>query len=1001
MSILLRIWTCRQFCLLWFLWGLLPISFSQNAAGAEQGLLNSQSEVSSSRSELNKAIEEGRTNAHQGNYHEALKHYEFALEWLRKSHDISTTADLLSEIAIIHRKLGDFERSQRFQQEAMNLYTELDDVMSQAKALRRLGVLFRHQGKLFRAIQYQEQALTLLEQQQDREGIAQILTNLGIIYSELGRLQRARDYFERALTIYESLDKQSGMSYILGNLGQLFLYLGDSQQALAYLERSRELKQSLGDARGEANSLLNIGTAYKNLGDYQKAFTFYYQALETFEQLNDQPGQAVAFGNIGSAYEALGDLERAGRYQEQSLRFKRQSGSPVQVSVALTNLASLAIKQQRLQEAENSLQEALEIARAHNSLLSQANVYGMMGVAALHQDKYQKALDNFSHAMQLYTQLGSRKGLLESMAYLGQVYTEQKHFDKALPYYEKMLRLAQELDDLQALWTGQYRLGQIALHLGDEEQAMSYFRKSIGSLEQMRSYLELPELREMFLQQHLNPYREMIRLLLKRKCTEEALLYLERFKARTFLETISHGDTQLHAIPELIQEEHYLAARIRFLSKGLNAPLSDGGVDRFADLRQELRQAKESYEQLLLEIKLQYPEYYRLKIVDAAEIHELVRKAQQLLESNVAILEYFFDEQQMHIWIIEQGQLHNISVPVTQYALIEQVLRFRAELSNRDSDEIFTILEELYSWLITPAEPYLQGKEIIGVVPFQVLHFIPFAALVEPSSSAPEMPSPLGARVSGEGTKRPSYLNDRFAIFSLPSLSMLPVVRQRQERNTARARTAGSRLYFLGIGNASSDLPGAEEEIKTLRSYFPGSKFYSGELATKETLLKEAGKYQILHLATHAVFDKKHPMFSYLELSSENFLYAREIFGLQLWATLVTLSGCETFLPQHINVEDIHALVSGDELVGFIRAFLHAGTPSVLASLWRVNDTATQYLMSAFYQNLQELGKAKALQKATRLVMETTLRQGRRTPKELDLFHPFFWASFVLIGDWK
>ena len=246
----------------------------------------------------------------------------------------------------------------------------------------------------------------------------------------------------------------------------------------------------------------------------------------------------------------------------------------------------------------------------------------------------------------------------------------------------------------------------------------------------------------------------------------------------------------------------------------------------------------------------------------------------------------------------------------------------------------------------------------------------------------------------------PIYFIEEYALFSLPSLSMLPIIRDRVQRNVREA-AVNPRRYFLGIGNATEDLPGAEEEIQKVLDHFPDSQGYTGAEVTKQRLFDEAGQYDIVHLATHAVFDKHHPMFSYLEFSSNSYLYAREIFGLQLWSTLVTLSGCETLLPQQVDVDDISTLVSGDELVGFIRAFMYAGTPSVLASLWRVNDTATQYLMSVFYQNLPELGKARSLQQASLSVMQATLRIGRRKKRELRLFHPFFWSSFVLIGDWK
>ena len=212
----------------------------------------------------------------------------------------------------------------------------------------------------------------------------------------------------------------------------------------------------------------------------------------------------------------------------------------------------------------------------------------------------------------------------------------------------------------------------------------------------------------------------MIRLLLERDRAEEALLYLERFKARTFLELISYGNTQLRATPKLIEDEQYLAARIRYLNTRMNTPLSlTSGAGSFADLQQELDLAQEQYEQLLLQIKLQYPEYYRLKIVDAEEIRRLIRDAQQLLEENIAILEYFFDDRQMHVWILEKDRLHSVSVPVSQYAVIERVLRFRSGLSERESDEIFTVLEELYSWLIRPAEPICVRKRSSESSPFK------------------------------------------------------------------------------------------------------------------------------------------------------------------------------------------------------------------------------------------------------------------------------------------
>jgi CHAT domain-containing protein len=287
-------------------------------------------------------------------------------------------------------------------------------------------------------------------------------------------------------------------------------------------------------------------------------------------------------------------------------------------------------------------------------------------------------------------------------------------------------------------------------------------------------------------------------------------------------------------------------------------------------------------------------------------------------------------------------------------------------------------------------EPFLEGKTVVGIVPFQILHFLPFSALLTAPFSPTDLPQ----------DSLPQYFIDQYAVFSLPSLSVLPFVRSRTRQNVRLSQTS-SQQDFLGIGNATDNLPGAEEEINTIRAYFPEATTYTGDQATKQRLFDEARQYTIVHLATHGVFDKQHPLFSYLELSSDTHLYAREIFGLPLRSTLVTLSGCETLLPQHIDVDDIDTLVSGDELVGFVRAFMYAGTPSILSSLWKIGDQPTQLLMRAFYQQVMTRGKAKALQHASRQMMQRTLQIGRRKTRELWLGHPVFWASFVLIGDWK
>lgn len=948
------------------------------------------------RIQAESAFFQGKAQDADGNYPQAIEYYTQAAKLFQTAGDRRKEADVASDLAVVYRKSGDFDHSLTLQQQAVAIYIELDDVQNQAKALRRLGVLYRYQGKFSQSISSQESALTLLQKEDDQSGVAMALTNLGAVYGDLGRLQDARRYFEQALEIYTRLKNQEGISYVLGNLGQLLLYSGDSEQALVYLTQSLDIKKSLSDTRGEANTVLNSGTAYKNLGNLQHAFELYYQALDLYDRLNDAYGKAVVLGSIGTTYEELGDLKQAQEFQLQSLTVKKQIGAPVQVSVALTNLASLAIKLQRFSEADAYLQEAFTIAKDHQSLLSQANILGQIGVSHLAQNSDDEALQDFSHSMELYEQLGSQKGILETLDFFGQAYIKRAAYTDAFAYYERALRLANEINDSNALWMVQYRLGEIWLNRGDDTQALTYFQDAITTLERIRSDLETPEFRRLFMRKNLNPYTQMIRLLLKAGKYEDALLYVERLKARTFLESVAHSEPQFPAAPEMVREEKYLAARIRFLNDKLSAkpeyweePGEFQPIRKASDeIAQELNQAKAQYEQLLMRIKLQYPDYYRLKIVDAGEIQQLIRQAAALVENDVVILEYFLDEEDAHVWIIEADSIRYQRLPVAHRDLLAAILQFRTELTGFDMDTVIPPLRNLYDWLIAPIQPYLAGKRIVGIVPFEILHFVPFGALIQ---SAPDS--------LGQTPALPHYFIDDYALFSLPSLSMLPVVREKALQSAEQAKIH-PRGYFLGMGNAIEDLPGATEEIQAVLHQFPHSTGYFGKEATKKRFLEEAGEYDIVHLATHGEYDKQHPMFSSLKFASD-VLYAREIFGMRLWATLVTLSGCETLLPQNADSEESASLVTGDELVGFIRAFMYAGASSILSSLWRVSDMATQYLMNAFYRELPQKGKAIALQQACQSVIHTTATVGRHKKRDISLAHPFFWSPFVLIGDWK
>jgi CHAT domain-containing protein len=186
-------------------------------------------------------------------------------------------------------------------------------------------------------------------------------------------------------------------------------------------------------------------------------------------------------------------------------------------------------------------------------------------------------------------------------------------------------------------------------------------------------------------------------------------------------------------------------------------------------------------------------------------------------------------------------------------------------------------------------------------------------------------------------------------------------------------------LGDLLVGSFSS-LPGTERELRSIGKLFTNPTITVASESKESYFKKVSGQYDILHLATHGFFNSSQPLYSFLlfaqDSKEDGRLTAQEIFGLDLKARLVTLSACETGLGE---------ITHGDELVGLSRAFIYAGTPAVIVSLWSVADEPTAILMNTFYQNMRNHTIQEALTLAQREVL-------KKYPS------PFYWAPFILIG---
>ncbi|RYZ12622.1 MAG: CHAT domain-containing protein [Comamonadaceae bacterium] len=330
---------------------------------------------------------------------------------------------------------------------------------------------------------------------------------------------------------------------------------------------------------------------------------------------------------------------------------------------------------------------------------------------------------------------------------------------------------------------------------------------------------------------------------------------------------------------------------------------------------------------------------------------------QRALAPDERVLQFHSLPDRLQVWSIDASTVTTRSIAVSRDDLAESVETFRNAVV-RGRRNAIQAADKLGVLLL--AELALRPGERLIVVPHGPLHYLPFQAL----------------RLQGR------YLIETHPVAVAPSMSIAMQLAQRSPRVAPQLTAFGNPTI-----EAKYDLPGAEAEVQQLGRLFPSNTLYVGPAATKTQFRQAAARAPLMHVAAHAEADSVDPLYSRILLANEggrqNFLEAHEIIGMRMDATaLVTLSACESGLGR---------IAQGDEVLGFTRSFLSAGASSLIASLWPVSDDATAVLMGTLYA---ELAKGRDVQQAMQAGQLAVLRQP-------GMAHPFFWAPFNLIGNWR
>jgi CHAT domain-containing protein/Tfp pilus assembly protein PilF len=842
------------------------------------------------------------------------------------------------------------------------------------------------------------------------------------VLSSRGRYPEALSAIRRGLQVVEAKQDEERQRTLLALKSRTETQLGLYGEALSTLNHTLALARKCGDQYIEENSLSQIASVYYRQDNYVQAEHYWQQALVVARELKVGGFASYHLGNLGELRYRLGDIPGALEFYQQALNsavLPRDLRNRVDV---LMSVGGIRAVQGNFKEATAVFEETLLLAQQLKSLPLQTTGFNALTELYARSGDFPKALIIVQQAVKLAQELSTPTLLGRSLNNLGAIKLRLGAIPAALQAYQEALAIGESRSSPLTVWQAHAGLAASYVKLGQPNQAREHYRKAIEEMERVRAQLGGEEEKAGFFQDKNEAYKQLIALLLtpppstaanrdlptQRRDEAEAFHYAERARARAFLDLLAEAKVNLdqNLAPDLLEQQQALQKQItqltaQLLKEGAQEPAKQDQA-KIAALGKGLSQADGERRDWQNEVRRRNPHYAALKYPEPISLEQ----TQRLLGEQTLLLSYSLGETESFLFAVSRSDLLVVRLPAAASIgqRVEQLLAAITDKNRPAADEYRRQAAELSKQLIQPAGRLLAGKSELIIVPDGALHRLPFEVLFTPAATA-----------QGDLRRLP-YLINKFAVSYAPSASVLaglwnetrtaapksfvafadPAYEQNAESviaSTVRAASAGGRLNL-------NRLPHSRREAEGIAKLFgcDTADLFLGAAASEENakLKDRLSQYRLVHFSTHGYVNEARPRFSGLVLSlppadkagqsEDGLLSAYEIFNLKLNAELVVLSACETGLGKEVK---------GEGLMSLMRAFMFAGTPSVMVSLWKVDDESAADLMIRFYrywhQGVKEGNKTVKVNKAEALrrAQLDAIAQGD---------FPYYWAPFVLMG---
>ncbi len=948
----------------------------------------------------------GEASEQLGELQKGLLQFEKSLGLATEIKDKKMQCSLLNKIATMQLYLGDNPKAWEAICKSGELCKGINDRREEAEYFNNLGEYYYFTTEMLKSIEAHHQALKLFQEIEDKRGEILSMVHLCDVYFQKGERAKAFQYYEQALARLRETSEIFIKGLTLRAGAEINIKMGDKQEAINLYEDALKIFQTTGNKVWQASTYTGIGTFYEVIGEAKKALLYRQKALSLYNRLGLRNAEVLTMMVLGKLSNQLGNSMEALHYYRQVERANLRLKDKFITAVLKYYIGLVYESREEYRQALNAYEEALAVSRGLELLKTEADVLSAMGTIQFTMGSRDKALNFFGQSLERYRQIKDEFGETKTL----------------------------------------YEMALAERELSLFESAKRHIDEGIALIETLRENWKSPEIRTAYFSTAQKSFDLSINILMElhkvypaEQFDKQAFELSERARARTLLESIFETEVNFRAglDPALLKRERDLIKRMTdHQARTDNLSLRNKRLNGFAEQNEDW--ATELY-QIRAKMRAANP------LTDSSHkiVPKTVAEIQRFLDANTLLLEYRLGEKRSYLWAVTPQSLMSFELPPR--AEIENQARAfyqslvapeetainktagRNHLTLKHTEGAYQkFAEKLSAMLVAPVAALLPGKRLV-IVADGALQYVPFAALPIPHYNPP------AERIANSTASAYTPLILTNEIANLSSGSLIALLREDRSEVKAvnkslalisdpifteddtrfKAHQKEAHAFIKKPATAAQDasarfrapaleywipkldhLPFAAREAESIMENAKGLVVLkiSDFNANKEKVLQtDFSPYSFVHFTTHGLVDNENPDLSSIVLSlydqrrqpQDGLLQLQDIAGLKLHAELVVLSACKTALGKEFR---------GEGLISLNRGFMQAGAKRVMASLWDVDDASTAELMRRLYRGIfiEGLSPSASLRKA-----QATMSQERRWQS------PYFWAAFVMQGEWR